>query len=337
MKKFINDPNDLTREMLEGFAEANPELILLEKERLIINKKLDSADRVAVVGIGGSGHEPAPMGFVGEGMLDVSVSGNIFRAPEADKTIEAIERADRGKGVLLVVLNHDGDMLTGNIAAEQCAKRGIQLEKVVTQEDISGAPRSRAENRRGLVGCIMVYKIAGAAAAAGKSLSETAAICRRFADGMATLAVGVRGATHPVTGALLAKFGEDDMEIGMGQHGEEGGGRQKLRSADETAVIMLEALLHDLRIKQGDRVMVVLDGMGSTTLMELFIVYRKCVSYLETKGITIVANEIGELLTVQEAAGFQMFIAKMDDELLELWEAPCNTPYLKKIKQPQQA
>lgn len=147
---------------------------------------------------------------------------------------------------------------------------------------------------------------------------------------MATLAVGVNGATHPVTGVLLAEFGDDDMEIGMGQHGEEGGGRQKLKSADDTAVIMLDALLRDLHISEGEDVMLILDGMGATTLMELFIVYRKCASYLSEKNIRITANHIGNLLTVQETAGFQMFLARMDDELTRLWNAPCSTPYFKK-------
>jgi len=164
----------------------------------------------------------------------------------------------------------------------------------------------------------------------GKSADEVAAIGQRFADQMATLTVGVRGATHPVTGKLLAEFGEDDMEIGMGQHGEEGGGRTKLKTADETAEIMLEALLRDLKIRSGEKIMLVLDGMGATTMMELFIVYRHCVSYLQEKNIEIAANYIGNLLTVQEAAGFQMFIARMDDELLTLWNAPCSTPYFKR-------
>ena len=204
------------------------------------------------------------------------------------------------------------------------------MVKVVTQEDIANAPRSNADDRRGLVGCIPTYKIAGAAAAEGKSLEEVAAVAQRFADNMATLAVAVRGATHPATGSLLAELGDDQMEIGMGQHGEEGGGRPPKKSAGEPEEIMLNALIHDLDIQSGEKVMLILNGSGATTLMELFIIYRKCVSYLKEKNIEIVANYVGELLTVQEQAGFQMFMARMDDELLHYWNAPCNTPYMKR-------
>ena len=304
MKKFINNPENLTPELLEGFAEAHKELVTLGENRMIINNKLAEADRVTIVTQGGSGHEPAISGFVGEGMVDISVVGDVFAAPGPQACLDAIKLADKGKGVLYIVLNHAGDMLTGNLTMKKCAKEGLNVVKVVTQEDIANAPRSNADDRRGLVGCIPTYKIAGAAAAEGKSLEEVAAIAQRFADNMATLAVAVSGATHPATGSLLADLGEDEMEIGMGQHGEGGGGRQTMKSADETAKI--------------------------TTLMELFIIYRRCVSYLKEKNIEIVANYVGELLTVQEQAGFQMFMARMDDELLHYWNAPCNTPYMKK-------
>ena len=213
---------------------------------------------------------------------------------------------------------------------KQINKQGIHCIKVVTQEDVSNAPRENADDRRGLVGCIPTYKIAGAAAAEGKSLEEVAAIAQRFADNMATLAVAVRGATHPSTGAALADLGEDDMEIGMGQHGEGGGGRQNMKTTDETAEIMVNALVKDIGIQSGEKVMLIINGSGATTLMEQLIVYRKAVDVLKQQGIEVVANYVGEMLTVQEQAGFQMFMARMDDELLRLWNAPCNTPYLKK-------
>ena len=177
------------------------------------------------------------------------------------------------------------------------------------------------------VHCVTIGKIAGLIE---KSLEEVAAIAQRFADNMATLAVAVSGATHPAPGSLHADLGEDEMEIGMGQHGEGGGGRQTMKSADETAKIMLDGLLADLDIREGEKIMLILNGTGATTLMELFIIYRRCVSYLKEKNIEIVANYVGELLTVQEQAGFQMFMARMDDELLHYWNAPCNTPYMKK-------
>ena len=330
MKKFINDPDNLTAELLEGLALANPDIIELGQDNMVVNKKLAEADRVTIVTQGGSGHEPAIEGFVGEGMVDIDVVGDIFAAPGPQACVDAIKLADKGKGVLYIVLNHAGDMLTGNMTMKQCKKQGLNVVKVVTQEDVSNAPRENADDRRGLVGCIPTYKIAGAAAAEGKSLEEVAEIAQRFADNMATLAVAVRGATHPQTGSLLADLGDDEMEIGMGQHGEEGGGRQPLKSADETAQIMVNALVKDIGIESGEQVMLIINGSGATTLMEQLIVYRAAVKELERQGIEVVANFVGEMLTVQEQAGFQMFMARMDDELLRLWNAPCNTPYLKK-------
>lgn len=330
MKKFINDPENLTAELLEGLALANPDILELGEDNMVINKKLAEADRVTIVTQGGSGHEPAIEGFVGEGMVDIDVVGDIFAATGPQACVDAIKLADKGKGVLYIVLNHAGDMLTGNMTMKQCKKQGLNVVKVVTQEDVSNAPRENADDRRGLVGCIPTYKIAGAAAAEGRSLEEVAAVAQRFADNMATLAVAVRGATHPQTGTLLAELGDDEMEIGMGQHGEEGGGRQPMKSADETAAIMVNALAKDIGIQPGEKVMLIVNGSGATTLMEQLIVYRAAVKELAKQDIEVVANFVGEMLTVQEQAGFQMFMARMDDELLRLWNAPCNTPYLKK-------
>jgi len=336
MKKFINSQENVSKELHEGFAAANRDLVTLLPGNIVVNNKLESADRVTIVTLGGAGHEPALSGFVGEGMVDVSVVGDIFAAPGPKACIEAIKLADKGKGVLFVVLNHAGDMLTGDLTMEQVEKEGLNVIKIVTQEDVSNAPRYDSDNRRGLVGVVPAYKIAGAAAAEGRSLEEVASITQKFVDNMATLAVAARGATHPSTGILFAELNDDEMEIGMGNHGEGGGGRQKMKSADETAEIMLNVLLKDLSINSGEKLMLILNSVGATTLMELFIVYRKCEQLLKAKNIEIVANYIGELLTVQEQAGFQMFIARMDNELLSLWNAPCNTPYYKKVLIPEE-
>lgn len=330
MKKFINDPSNLTKELLEGLALANSDILEYVDGKMVVNKKLKDADRVTVVTLGGTGHEPAISGFVGEGMVDISVPGDIFAAPGPQACLEALKLADKGHGVLFVVLNHAGDMLTGNLTMKAAKKEGLKVIKVVTQEDISNAPRENGEDRRGLVGCVPLYKIAGAAAAEGKTLEEVAAIAQKFADNMATIAVAARGATHPTTGDMIAELGEDEMEIGMGQHGEGGGGRMPLKTADETAEIMIEALLKDLNVVSGEKLLVVINGSGATTLMEQLIVFRKVHNYLKERGIEVVANIVGEVLTVQEQAGFQMMIARMDDEMLHYWNQPCNTPYLKK-------
>ena len=330
MKKFINDPSNLTKELLEGLALSNPEVLEYVDGKMVVNKKLKDADRVTIVTLGGTGHEPAISGFVGEGMVDISVPGDIFAAPGPQACLEAIKLADKGHGVLFVVLNHAGDMLTGNLTMKAAKKEGLKVIKVVTQEDISNAPRENGEDRRGLVGCVPLYKIAGAAAAEGKTLEEVAEIAQKFADNMATIAVAARGATHPTTGDMIAELGEDEMEIGMGQHGEGGGGRMPLKTADETAEIMIEALLKDLNVVSGEKLLVVINGSGATTLMEQLIVFRKVHNYLKNKGIEVVANVVGEILTVQEQAGFQMMIARMDEEMLHYWNKPCNTPYFKK-------
>ena len=330
MKKFINDPENLTDELLDGLVAANRDLIYRGEDNLIINKGLDSANRVTIVTQGGSGHEPAIEGYVGEGIVDIAVIGDVFAAPGPQACVDAIKMADKGKGVLYIVLNHAGDMLTGNLTMKQLKKENVNCIKVVTQEDISNAPRDNSDDRRGLVGCVPTYKIAAAAAAQGKSLEEVASIAQRFADNMATLAVAARSATHPTTGASLGDLGDVDMEIGMGQHGEGGGGRQPMKTADETAEIMVNALVNDLSIQSGEKVMLIINGSGATTLMEQLIVFRRAEQILVERGIQLVANYVGEMLTVQEQAGFQMFMARMDDELVTLWNAPCRTPYLTK-------
>ncbi len=330
MKKFINEKENLTIELLEGLELANNDIIRKEGN-LIINKNLDSADRVTIVSMGGTGHEPAVEGFVGDGMLDICVCGDIFAAPGYQTVVEALKMADKGHGVLFVVLNHAGDMMSANLAMAEVEKLGLNVKKVVTQEDVSNAPRSDSDNRRGLVGCVGVYKVAGALALEGKSLEEVTTIAQDFADNMATLAVALKGATHPQTGMLISELGEDDMEIGMGQHGEGGGGRQPLASADKVAAIMTDALISDLSLNSGEKIMVFINGSGSTTLMEQLIVYRGVVNHLKTKNIEVVANYVGELLTVQEQAGFQLMFARMNDELVKLWEKPCNTPYMKRV------
>ncbi len=324
MKKFLNDPNTLTDELLEGMALAHGDIVDVQGH-MVISKALKDADRVTIVTFGGSGHEPAQAGFVGKGMLDIQVVGDVFAAPNPQVVFEAVKLADKGKGVLLLVLNHAGDMLCGNMVMKMVAKAGMNVRKVVTQEDISNAPRSNSDDRRGLAGAIPLYHIAAAAAREGKSLDEVADIAQKYADSMATIAVAARCATHPATGAEFGDLGDVDMEIGMGQHGEGGGGRQPMKSAKETVEIMANALVKDIPLVKGDKAFVMINGSGATTLMEMFILYKDCVKYLEGLGIEVVANMVGEILTVQEQAGFQLNIAKWDEETLRLWNTPAHT------------
>jgi len=325
MKKFINRSEDLVSELLEGLVLSHPETLQLVGHNLIARRNRKARGKVEVVTLGGSGHEPGLSGFVGEGMLDVSVAGGIFAAPGAPSCLEALRWADGGAGVLLVVLNHAGDVLSANITMEMARREGLNVKMVLTHEDISGGPNP--EDRRGLVGFLPVYKVAGAAAEEGQSLEQCFAIADRMERNMRTLAVAVRTATHPSTGQMIFELGDDEMEIGMGQHGEAGTGRMKMKSADETAEIMLQMLLDDLKVKPGEELLVLLNGAGATTLMELFILFRRVHQVLKEKGIKLVRGKVGEFITTQEQAGFQLLIARLDPELIRLWDAPSNAPY----------
>jgi phosphoenolpyruvate---glycerone phosphotransferase subunit DhaK len=330
MKKFINEPRRIVPELLEGMALAFPDKITLAGEGIVARAQPKSADKVRVVTLGGSGHEPGLSGFVGKGMLDYSVAGEIFAAPGAPKVLDTLRMACAGGAkALLVVLNHAGDVLSANIAMEAAARENLNAKMVLTHEDISGGPTS--DDRRGLVGFLPVYKVAGAAAEEGASLEQCRAIADRMQENMRTLAVAVRTATHPSTGNPIFDLGEDEMEIGMGQHGEAGTGRLQLKSADETAAIMLDMLLQDLSASAGDELLVLLNGAGATTLMELYIVFRRVSQILREKGIRLVRSAVGEFITTQEQAGFQMMIARMDKEMIRLWDAPADTPFFSKV------
>lgn len=325
MKKFINRPEQIVPELLEGLAVAFPDKVKLVGSNLVARTKPKEKGKVGVVTLGGSGHEPGLSGFVGKGMLDVSVAGEIFAAPGAPRCIEALRLADNGAGVLFVVLNHAGDVLSANITMDMAKREGLNVKMTLTHEDISGG--KNPEDRRGLVGFLPVYKVAGAAAEQGLPLDKCFEIAERMGANMRTLAVAVQTATHPSTGQPIFELGDDEMEIGTGQHGEAGTGRMKLKTADETAAIMLDALLADLEVKAGEELLVIVNGAGATTLMELLILFRRIDQMLKAKGIKLIRSKVGEFITTQEQAGFQLLIARMDAELTRLWDAPCDTPY----------
>lgn len=325
MKKFINRPEDVVPELLEGFVLSHPDKVRLVGKNLIAGTKRKAPGKVGLVTLGGSGHEPGLSGFVGEGLLDVSVAGEIFAAPGAPSCLEAIKLADGGAGVLFIVLNHAGDILSSNITMQMAQREGLNVRKVITHEDIAGGPNP--DDRRGLVGFLPVYKVAGAAAEQGLPLDRCVEIAERMERNMRTLAVAVSTATHPSTGQPIFELADDEMEIGMGQHGESGTGRMKLKTADETAAVMLQMLLDDLKVKAGEQLLVIVNGAGATTLMELFIVFRRVSQVLQEKGIKLARGKVGEFITTQEQGGFQLMIARMDDELLGLWDAPCDAPF----------
>jgi dihydroxyacetone kinase-like protein len=325
MKKFINRPENIVSELLEGLVFAHPTQLQLIGHNLVARAKPKSAGKVGIVTLGGSGHEPGLSGFVGEGMLDVSVAGEIFAAPGPPRCLEAVQLAERGAGVLLVVLNHAGDVLSSNITLEMAARDGLNVRRILTHEDIAGGPNP--EDRRGLVGFLPVYKVAGAAAEQGLSLHRCLELAERMERNTRTLSVALRTATHPATGQPIFELSDEEMEVGMGQHGEAGTGRMKLKSADETADLMLNMLLDDLRVKPAEELLVIANGAGATTLMELLILFRRVHQLLAKKGIKLARAKVGEFITTQEQAGFQLMIARMDQELVGFWDAPCDAPY----------
>lgn len=326
--KFINNPENITAELLEGYVLAYPKQVKLAAENIIVRAQPKSSDKVAIVTLGGSGHEPALSGFVGQGMLDCSVVGDIFAAPGAQRLFQALQLMKREAGILLVVLNHSGDVMSANMACQLAQRSGIKVAKVLTHDDISAGIGADNNDRRGLAGCVPLYKILGAASEEGKSLEELVEIAERYNRQVATLAVAMRSCSHPQNGAVITDLPAGIMEIGMGQHGEGGGGQKPLVSADETAAEMVDLLCQQLQPQSGDKMMLVINGVGATTHMELSIVFRKAYRELEARGLKVVASRIQELLTVQEQAGFQMIMARLDEDHIDyLNNYPSDTPY----------
>ncbi|MCG8308718.1 MAG: dihydroxyacetone kinase subunit DhaK [Cytophagales bacterium] len=326
--KWINKPEDLTSELLEGYVMAYCDKVKLDGENIVVRAKPKAEDKVAIVTLGGAGHEPALSGFVGEGMLDCSVVGDIFAAPGAPRLLEALNKFNRPAGILLVVLNHAGDVMSANMALQLAEQQNINVKMLLTHEDISAGIDTPDEDRRGLAGCIPLYKIVGAAAEEGKSLEEVYEIGARFNRQMATLAVAMKSCTHPQNGVTIAELPNGEMEIGMGQHGEGGGGRSPLLSADETARKMIGPLRQKLQLSEGDQVLLYINGVGATTHMEMSIVYRKAALILKDAGVNVVDGKITEMLTVQEQAGFQMILGKLDeDHISYLKHRKSDAPY----------
>ncbi len=323
MKKFINDPNNLTNELLQGMALANPRKVKIVDEKLVVRAEAKSSDKVAVVSLGGTGHEPAVQGFVGKGMLDVCAAGDIWAAPGPPTLLAAMKEVNRDAGMLLVTLNHAGDVMSANMAKQMAEAEGIKVVEVLTTEEVR--PTAEEEGR-GLGGCFFIYKICGAAAEQGKSLDEVAALANKINDNMATIAVLSELATHPSTGGVCGTLGDDEMEICAGQHGEGGGVVMPMTSSKETVKILADKIVERKGLKSGDEIILVINGSGKTTLMEQYIAFKDASDYYAEKGIKIVGGYAGEVLTVQEAGGYQMMVLKADAEIKELWEAPCDTP-----------
>lgn len=326
MKKFINDPKDLTKELLEGMCMAFPDQLKLVSGKMVARTDGKAPDKVAVISMGGSGHEPLE-GFVGKGFLDLFISGDIFAAPGPTTVLDGMKLMRRDAGILLVTLNHAGDVMSAGMARQMAEMEGITIKEILTREEIRPTDD---EEGRGLGGCVLVYKIAGAAAEAGMSLDEVYRVAEKMNQNMAAIAVLSEIATHPSTGCGCGSMAAGEMEICAGQHGEGGGVRTAMMSAKETAELLSAKIVAKLGLSAGDEILLVVNGSGKTTLMEQFVSFRDAANYMQSKGIHVVASHVGEMLTVQEAGGYQLLAAKLDDELKALWNAPCATPFLSK-------
>lgn len=322
-KKLINQPQNILREMLEGIAAAYPDVIRLTETGLIVRSHPKEKGKVGLVIGNGSGHEPAMIGLVGKGLFDVNVPGEIFTAPGPERILEGIKAADRGAGVLMCVSHHAGDLMNAEIALELCMAEGIDnVEMVVLYDDVSSAPKGSEPERRGTAGLFFVWKLLGAYAEQRVTLAQCKAMAEKIRDNTRTLAVALTPGTNPITGEVMFDLPDDEIEIGMGVHGEVGQGRRKLVSADATIDAMLPVILDDLPFRRGDDVLVMLNNSGSMTQMELFILYRRVAQRLWDAGIRVYKSWIGPYATTQEMAGFALSLCRVDAELKALWDAP---------------
>lgn len=325
-KKLINGPESVVSEMLRGLAKANPALVYDEGMEVISRR--EKSGNVGVISGGGAGHEPAHAGYVGAGMLDAAVSGNVFASPGPDRILDGIRRADSGKGVLMVVKNYSGDIMNFQLAAELAAMEGIKTETVVVKDDVAVPDSLYSAGRRGIAGTVFVHKIAGAAAAAGKPLEEVAAAARKAIENVRSMGMACTPCTLPGAAKPNFTLGENEVEIGMGIHGEPGINREAPSTAAELAEKLLDKILADYDYS-GSQVAVLLNGLGGTPLMELYIMYNEVQRLLEEKGITVYKALVGNYMTSLEMAGCSVTLLKLDDELKAYLDAPCDTTGLK--------
>jgi dihydroxyacetone kinase-like protein len=332
MKKLINQPDRVVEDMLAGMAAAYPEYIrLLPDLNVVVRADAPVKGKVALVSGGGSGHEPTHGGYVGRGMLDAACAGNVFTSPTPDQVLAAIKAVDGGAGVLLVVKNYTGDIMNFDMAAEMAAAEGIETASVVVNDDVAVENSTWTQGRRGIAGTIFVHKIAGAKAQAGGSFSEVKAVAEKVIANVRSMGMALTPCVVPAAGKPNFTLAEDEMEIGMGIHGEPGTHREKIKTADEITAHLTEKVLNDLPFKSGDEVAVMVNGLGGTPLMELLIVNKKVAAMLAERGIKVFRTYVGEFMTSLEMAGCSVTLLRLDEELKELLAAPADTPGFKQL------
>ena len=326
MKKLINEVDNVVTEMLDGMVAAYPQYVRRLEGLEVLVRAGGSEGKVALISGGGSGHEPAHGGFVGKGMLDGAVAGAVFTSPTPDQVYEAIQAANGGKGVLLVIKNYTGDVLNFEMAADMAADDGIEVEKVVVDDDVAVQNSTWTTGRRGIAGTIFVHKLAGAKAEAGGTLAEVKAVAEKVIANVRTMGMAISACTVPAVGKPSFELAEDEVEIGLGIHGEPGVNREKIGTADYIVEKLLGKILAEGIYNEGDEVAVLINGMGGTPLMELFIANNHVAKVLADKGIKVFKTIVGNFMTSLDMQGFSITLLKLDEELKELLNAPADTP-----------
>jgi dihydroxyacetone kinase-like protein len=330
LKKLINSPETEVKDAMAGMAAAHSDLIRVEYDpNVIIRKDAPRKGKVGLVSGGGSGHEPLHGGFVGLGMLDAACPGAVFTSPTPDQMAAATKAVDGGAGVLHIVKNYTGDILNFEMAAELARGEGAKVNAVITNDDVAVQDSLYTAGRRGVGVTVLVEKIAGGAAEAGADLDTVTELAKKVNANGRSMGMALTSAIVPAAGKPTFEIADDEMELGIGIHGEPGRERTKLKSADEIAEILTVAVVNDIPFKAGDEVLAFVNGMGGTPLIELYVVYNAVYKYLTAKGIKVTRSLVGPYITSLEMAGASVTILKLDAELTKWWDAPVHTPALR--------
>jgi dihydroxyacetone kinase-like protein len=326
MKKLINDPRNVVPEALRGFGKAHRDLVAVHENPTYVTRAARRPGKVALVSGGGSGHEPLHAGFVGHGMLDAACPGQVFTSPTPEQIAGAAGAVDAGRGVLFIVKNYSGDVMNFEMAAEEF---GGQSATVLVQDDVAVESSTYSASRRGVAGTLVVEKMVGAAAEAGADLAVCVALAERASAACATMGVALTSCTVPAAGKPTFQLGDGEMEVGVGIHGEPGRRRAPAAPAEEVAGELLTAILRDLQPAKGQPLLLLVNGMGGTPLLELYLMYDAAARRLEAEGLTIARSLVGSYVTSLEMAGCSLTVVRLDDELCRLWDAPVHTAALR--------
>jgi len=328
MKKLINEPEDVVDEMLDGMTAAHDGLRRLDGLEVVVRDDAPVEGKVGLVSGGGSGHEPTHGGYVGEGMLDGAAAGEIFTSPTADQLSEMVQACDGGEGVLCVVKNYEGDVMNFETAGEMADMEGVEVEQVVVNDDVAVEDSLYTSGRRGVCGTILVHKVAGAKAAAGGDLSEVARVAQKVVDNVGTMGTALTSCVTPGKGEPTFDLGEDEIELGIGIHGEPGTERVGQMPADEITENLTGQVLDDLDLDAGTEVVTIVNGMGGTPLSELYVVNRELQGLMDEHNLAVWDQWVGDYMTSLDMMGCSITVCAVDDEIKELLAAPANTPAL---------